>query len=412
MLREVAARVRGALRDTDTVARLGGDEFAVLLPATDAAGALQVARSLLAALEAPIVIEGRHLSVEGSVGVALAEEEDTDAAMLLRHADVAMYEAKRRRSGCAIYDPAADEHDPERLVLMGTLRQALEKDVLQLHYQPQVALANGQVRGVEALLRWPHPARGFIPPDEFIPLAEQTGLIGPLTRWVLTTALGQVQAWQEDGLTLGVSVNLSARTVHDSELPALVADLLGRHAVAPDLLTLEITESALMIDPTHARDTLARLNDLGVRLSIDDFGTGYSSLGYLKELPVDEVKIDKSFVRGLGETGDLKDAAIVRAVIAMAQALELRVVAEGVETVASWNRLRGLGCALAQGYYLSRPLPARQLQSWLRDAPWGGSALSPVAPQLELASPIPSGSSTTSQVPARPTIQARPSASP
>ncbi len=391
LLQHVATRLRGALRDTDTVARLGGDEFAVLLPATDAAGALQVARALLAALEAPIEIEGHHLGVEGSVGVALALAGggDPPAATLLRQADVAMYEAKRRRSGYAFYDPAADEHDPERLALMGALRQALAEDTLQLYYQPQVDLVSGRVSGVEALLRWPHPERGFIPPDQFIPLAEQTGLIAPLTTWVLATALRQTQAWQTAGLDLDVSVNLSARTLHDPTLLALVTDLLDRYTVAPAQLTLEITESALMVDPAHALVTLTRLTELGVRIAIDDFGKGYSSLDYLKRLPVDEVKIDKSFVLGLGDTADVTDAAIVRAVVAIAHALDLRVVAEGVETPAAWERLRALGCTLAQGYYLTRPLPAPELEQWLKDAPWGaGAALDRVEPR-ETCQPSP-----------------------
>jgi len=368
LLQEVSARLRAALRAVDTVARLGGDEFAVLLPDADEAGAIGVARVLRGVLERPILVEGQPLAVEGSVGIALAAP-TADASALLRQADVAMYMAKRAHSGHALYDPASDAHDPERLALLGALRQALEEDALELHYQPQVVLTSGLTCGVEALLRWPHPTRGFIAPDKFIPLAEQTGLIGPLTRWVLETALRQVQAWQEEGLSVGLSVNLSARTLHDPDLPVLVASLLEGHTVAPDLLTLEITESALMIDPARARDTLVRLTALGVRIAIDDFGTGYSSLGYLKQLPVAEVKIDQSFVRGLGDATDVKDAAIVCAVIALAQALGLNIVAEGVETGAAWNRLRALGCALAQGYYLSRPLPACEMTRWLRAAP-------------------------------------------
>ncbi len=380
LLQTVAARLRATLSPTDTVARLGGDEFAVLLPDAAKTRGVEVAKDLLSVLEKPVIIEGQTLAVEGSIGLTLTVSGDADASTLLRQADVAMYAAKRARSGYALYNVDDDEHDPERLSLMGELRQALDEDALALYYQPQAALAGGRTCAVEALLRWRHPTRGFIPPDVFIPLAEQTGLIAPLTRWVLETALRQAQTWRKDAASVGLSVNLSARTVHDPTLPALIADLLDRYAVPPDALTLEITESTLMIDPVYAHDTLSRLKALGVRLSIDDFGTGYSSLGYLKQLSVDEVKIDKSFVRSLGTTRDVKDAAIVQAVIAMAGALGLLVVAEGVETEAAWERLRKMGCTLAQGYYLARPLPAPEAMTWLHHSTDGLNAASQLAP--------------------------------
>ncbi len=371
LLRQVGARLRQTLRASDTVARLGGDEFAALLPGADEASAVSATRAVLAALAAPIMVEGQTLDVGASVGIALSPAHGHDATTLLRRADVAMYAAKRTRAGHAIYDEVADRHSADRLALAGALRQALATDGLLLYYQPQVSLATGAVCGVEALLRWPHPAHGFIPPDYFIPLAEHTGLIDPLTEWVLRAALRHARGWSHGGPGLGVAVNLSAHLLHDQELPATIAGLLREHGVAPGTLTLEVTESAVMADPERAVDVLARLRRLGVRLSIDDFGTGYSSLGYLKRLPVDEIKLDKSFVLGLGTNAAPADVAIVRSVVQMAQALRREVVAEGVENPEAWDLLRDLGCDVAQGYYMSRPLPAADLERWLRDSSWG-----------------------------------------
>jgi len=364
LLRQVASRMREPLRASDTVARLGGDEFGILLPATDEAGAIRVARTLLDILGAPFPVEGHALDIGASIGIALTSAGDDDAPALLRHADVAMYTAKRAHGGYALYDAEADQHSPQRLALMGALRQAVAAGELLLYYQPKVMAGTGRLGGVEALLRWPHAEHGFIPPDYFIPLAEHTGLIVPLTEWVLRTALRQHRAWRDRGLLFGMAVNLSARTLHDTHLPDLVRGLLGQHDIAPAQLTLEITESALMVDPARAREVLTRLTALGVRIAIDDFGTGYSSLGYLKRLPVHEVKIDKSLVPGLGAMADPKDIAIVRAVVAMARALGLDVVAEGVERAESLDLLRGLGCTSVQGYYFSRPLPASELERW------------------------------------------------
>jgi len=371
LLRQVGVRLRETLRASDTVARLGGDEFAALLPGADEAATISAARAVLAALTAPIMVEGQTLDVGASIGVALSPAHGDDATTLLRRADVAMYAAKHAHGGYAIYDEVADRHSADRLALAGALRQALADDGLLLYYQPQVSLATGAVCGVEALLRWPHPVHGFIPPDYFIPLAEHTGLIGPLTEWVLRAALRHARGWAHGGSSLSVAVNLSAHLLHDQELPATIAALLREYGIAPGTLTLEVTESAVMADPERAVDVLARLRHLGVRLSIDDFGTGYSSLGYLKRLPVDEIKIDKSFVLELGTGADPADVAIVRSVVQMAQALRREVVAEGVENPEAWGLLRGLGCDVAQGYYMSRPLPAAELERWLRDSSWG-----------------------------------------
>jgi len=369
LLCQVAARLRGAVRGDDTVARLGGDEFAVLLPGCDAPGAARVAADIRAALAAPLRVEGQALQTGASVGIALGPAHGTDGPTLLRRADVAMYTAKRARRGHALYEPAQDQHSAERLALVADLRAAIERGTLALHYQPQVDVASGRACGVEALVRWPHPERGPIPPDAFIPLAEQTGLIAPLTDWVLAEAVRQGRAWQRGGLLLDVSVNLSMWNLHDPALPERVAGLLRDHGLPPAWLRLELTESALMADPERALEVLTRLAGLGVRLAVDDFGAGYSSLAYLKRLPVDALKIDKGFVRELAT--DATDAAIVASTVALGHALGLRVVAEGIEDRATWDLLAGMGCDVAQGYYLSRPLPPDALAPWLlREAPW------------------------------------------
>lgn len=367
LLRQVAGRLCGVIHAGDTLARLGGDEFAVLLPHADVAGAVRVAADIRAALDAPLHVEDQVLQVGASVGIALAPAHGTDGTTLLRRADVAMYVAKRGHTGHAVYDPTQDQYSPERLALVGELRAALAHHVLTLHYQPQVDLGSGRICGVEALVRWPHPERGLIPPSRFIPLAEETGLIAPLTDWVLTEAVRQGREWQRAGLLLPVSVNLSMWNLHDPTLPERVAGLLRAHGMPPDSLRLELTESALMTDPQHALDVLMRLAALGVRLTVDDFGSGYSSLTYLKKLPVNELKIDQSFVREMAT--DATDAAIVASTVALGHALGLRVVAEGIEDQATWDLLVGMGCDVIQGYYLSRPLPPDDLACWLRETP-------------------------------------------
>jgi len=370
LLQEVAARLRAALRTSDTVARLGGDEFAVLLPTGDSAGASRVAETILAALEAPVTVEEHRFTVEASIGIAASPAQGSDAATLLRHADVAMYVAKRGHLGYAVYTGAMDAHPStsSRLALLSDLRESLAQEHLLLYYQPKVQVATARLSGVEALLRWPHPRHGFIPPDQFIPLAEQTGIMGPLTHWVLETGLRQCRAWTSQLQPLNVAINLSARSLHDQQMPQTIAALLRQFDLAPGQLTLEITESALMVDPSRALEVLTRVADLGVRLSIDDFGTGYSSLSYLKRLPVHEVKIDKSFVLAL--SSDPKDAAIVHAVIVLAHALDLEVVAEGVEDQATWDLLVTWGCDSVQGYYLCRPLPAEEVYPWIAVSSW------------------------------------------
>jgi len=368
LLQRVGPCLSSILRASDTVARLGGDEFAIVLPGDDSAGALRTARKIGDALDVPFVIDGQSLQIGASIGVALCPDHGDDTQTLLRRADVAMYEAKRTHSGCALYDAARDPYSADRLALVGALRHAIAHDELLLHYQPKVDLKSGRVFAVEALARWRHSEHGMIPPDRFIPLTEQTGLIAPLTLWVLDTALAQCRRWRSAGYTIEVAVNLSMWNLHDPGLVDALARMLADRAVPPAALCLELTESAIMADAERAQTVLARLADLGVGISIDDFGTGYSSLAYLKRLPVGELKIDKSFVQHMGE--DENDRAIVGSTIGLAHSLGLRVVAEGVEDKRAWDFLARLGCDVAQGYYLSRPLPASELEQWLRTSLW------------------------------------------
>ena len=371
LLQKIGHRLQNHLRPTDLIARLGGDEFAIVLPATDTDGAIHTARTLIGALDKPILVKGHAFSIGGSIGIALTPEHGFDVTTLLRCADVAMYVAKRSQSGHAEYSPKIDQHSPYKLALMSELRQAIADDRLLIYYQPKVSFSLGRMVGVEALVRWPHSVLGLIQAEDFIPLAERTGLIGPLTRWVLERATRQCRDWEQDGLLMHVAVNLSTHTLYDPNLLSTVTDLLQAYEVAPSQLTLEITESMLMEEPERAQVVLADLRTLGVSIAIDDFGTGYSSLAYLKRLPIDEVKIDKAFVHGLGIDADPADVAIVQAVVAMARPLQCEVVAEGVESEEAWTFLQELGCDLAQGYYCSRPLPAAELEQWARTTCWG-----------------------------------------
>jgi diguanylate cyclase (GGDEF)-like protein/PAS domain S-box-containing protein len=365
LLCELGERLQTALRASDTIARLGGDEFGVLLPQhSDHADVIHVIDRIREALDEPIVLDDLPLTVEASIGVALYPDDGTDVDTLLQRADVAMYMAKSSDTSYAFYEASADHCDPARLTLVGELRRAMERGELLLHYQPKAVLASGKVTSVEALLRWQHPERGLLPPDEFIPLAQQTGLIKPLTLYVVDEALRQCRDWQSAGIDLSVAVNLSMRNLLDVELPDQIEQLLARWELDPALLELEITESTMLADPLRTKAVLERLSAMGIRLSIDDFGTGYSSLAYLRRLPVDEIKIDRSFV--INMTRDDDDETIVRSTIDLGRNLGLEVVAEGVETEEIWERVRSLGCTVAQGYYLSRPVPAAELEAWLR----------------------------------------------
>lgn len=364
ILQEVATRIRAVQGKHAIVARLGGDEFAVLLTSvSEGAYAMRQAHKILAALHAPFTMDGLMLDIGASIGIVECPEHGEYADLLIQRADVAMYVAKQRGGGCSVYAPEHDQHSPSRLALLGELRHSIERDQLQLYYQPVISLATRRVLGVEALVRWPHTTRGLLLPDQFIPQTERNALIGSLTLWVISTALRQCSAWRKAGLPLSVSVNLSARNLHNAQLSNQVRQLLDETGAEADALELEITESAIMADPAHAKEILTRLSHMGVRLSIDDFGTGYSSLSYLKKLPVDEIKVDKSFV--IDMVTDEDNATIVRSTIELAHNLNLQVVAEGVESREILDRLIALGCDKAQGYLFSRPLPADELQRWL-----------------------------------------------
>jgi diguanylate cyclase (GGDEF)-like protein/PAS domain S-box-containing protein len=361
LLREIAGRLRRSLRESDTVARLGGDEFGVVAPdLPDSVAARMLADKLRAELAQPVVVGGLTIEVEASVGIAIYPEHGEDVETLIRHADVSMYVSKNTHTPI-VYAAAYDHHSLARLALVGELRRALENDELVVHYQPETDAATGEVHKVEALARWQHPERGLLEPDQFIPLAEQTGLIRALTSYVLDAALGQCAAWRKDGRDLGIAVNITGRELVDLGFPDEVRKLLGKWRLKPEQLELEITESTIMTDPPRARTVLTRLSKLGVRLAIDDFGSGHSSLAHLRQLPIDVLKIDKSFIQKMIE--DAEDAAIVRSAIDLGHNLGLEVVAEGVETEEAQRRLQVLGCDTLQGYHLGRPVVAASISS-------------------------------------------------
>ena len=365
VLRQVAGRLKGQLRESDTVARLGGDEFAIILPGiVDEAAAGLTASRILQALQEPLMIEGEPLEIRASIGIVLFPRHAEDADTLLRRGDAAMYEAKRAGTGTAFYTLEQDV-DSTSLTLTFELRRAIEEGALVLHYQPVLRCGTGEVIGVEALVRWPHPRHGLMAPDRFIPLAEQSRLIRPLGRRVLEAAVQQQDRWWREGITLRMAVNLSIRNLQDPELVQCVTRVLGTYTVPPDWLTLEITESTLMADTEETLKVLAPLKAMGVRVSIDDFGTGFSSLSNLKRLPIDELKIDRTFVTEMASKK--KDGLIVRSTIDLAHALGLVAVAEGVEEASAWVMLAAHGCDLAQGYYLCRPLPPAELVRWYRE---------------------------------------------
>jgi diguanylate cyclase (GGDEF)-like protein len=368
VLQEIARRLCAELPEQALVARLGGDEYAVMHPCVEGSDGVSAALALAAAaqsaLEAPVEIAGIALNIDASIGVALAPQHAEDLDSLLRRADMALDRAKSHRSRLELYTPEHDRFDAARLVLLGQVRPALERGEFILHYQPKADLRSGRVTGVEALLRWQHPERGLVPPLQFIPLIEQTALVGPITLHVIDSALAQLARWRSAGVELDMSVNLSARNLLDPELPSLIGALLTRHGVPPLRLTVEVTESATMSDPDRAVRVLLALRELGVGVSIDDFGSGHASIAYLTRLPASELKIDRSFVTNLCESP--REEAIVRSTIDLARHLELRVVAEGIETREVWERLAELGCDTAQGYLLSRPLAPEAFTQWLR----------------------------------------------
>ncbi len=365
LLRAVAERLRhDALHSRDMLARLSGDEFAILLHDTDAKAAIPVAQRILAAFERPITLDDHTVDLGAGIGVASSPEHGVDADILLSRAEVAMYAAKQNQSGTVTYHPGLDSTSEESLTMLSELRSAVDQDQLRLFLQPKVNLRTGEVLGAEALVRWEHPVRGMVPPMRFIPFAEQTGFVRVLTMWMIEQVAQMSHALTAQGLRMKLAVNLSTRDLMDQELPNKLEKVLERYAIDPSLLVLEITERAIMDDPQRALQTLNRLHGMGLKLSIDDFGTGYSSLAYLKRLPVDELKIDKSFVMNM--ESDLQDAKIVRSTVDLAHNLGLTVVAEGVESAKSWKLLDSLSCDEVQGYFIAKPMPGAQFAGWVR----------------------------------------------
>jgi len=364
LLGQIAPRLREHVDSRDLIARLGGDEFGILLRDTDAAHAMGVAESLLR-VERPFLIEGHPLEVTASIGIAVFPQHASTAETLLQRADVALYVAKRPGNSAAVYRHEDDPYDPSRVALQADLRQAIARREIILYYQPQVAIATGEVTGFEALARWRHTQRGWIPPVEFIPVAERMGLIKPLTACLVELAARQVVAWQRSGISIPVAVNVSMRNLLDPRFPATLKEIVATSGTPARQIKLEITESALMTEPARVLETMNELRAIGFGFSIDDFGTGYSSLAYLQRLPVEEIKIDRSFVGELSNNAG--SGAIVRATIELAGGLGLDVVAEGVEDESTWQSLGRLGCSTAQGYFLSRPMPPSEVEGWLAE---------------------------------------------
>jgi diguanylate cyclase (GGDEF)-like protein len=388
LLREVANRIVATLRQEDTVARLGGDEFAILLPRlANVEQAIASAERIVEALQQTFRLDELSVDVGASIGIAISPRDGDDATTLLQRADVAMYEAKGAGKPVSLYSAERDNYSPKRLTMAAELRQAITDGDIVVYHQPKARLSDGVIIGTEALVRWRHPQQGLIFPDEFIPIAEQTGLIEPLTFYVLRSALEQVRQWNATGYDLNVAVNLSVRSLVDPELPNKVAAMLAETGVPGSQLTLEITESGVMADPTRAIAVLERLAATGVRLSVDDFGTGYSSLSYLRRLPVHEVKVDRSFVFRMAS--DDSDATIVQSIIELGHNLGLRTVAEGVEDQISWDLLRRMGCDNAQGYLLSKPIPAPALTRWLEEIQPVKGEIVPIAAGRRPRSPSP-----------------------
>ena len=365
VLQKVADRIHETLINDDMVARLGGDEFGILLSHTSIEQVDIILTKILNAFEQPFDIEGHHLDLALSMGVVEYPLHGEDINILLQRADVAMYNAKNKRSGYSFYSASEDGHAISRLALAAELRKALNNNALRLFYQPKIDLPSGRIYGAEALLRWEHPERGFISPEDFIPLAEHTGLIQPITCWVMDTASKQCALWNSMGHKLLISINISTNCIHDARLPVKLNEIILGNKLSPDQITLEITENIFIKDPVRSKKIMDNINRMGVGLSIDDFGTGYSSLAYLKQLPVDELKIDKSFVMEMLE--DENDEIIVRTTIDLAHNLGIRVVAEGVESLTVARRLKELNCDAAQGYYLGRPMEVEDFIKYIED---------------------------------------------
>jgi diguanylate cyclase (GGDEF)-like protein len=378
LLQQIGPRLSTALRKHDLMARLGGDEFGIVLPDLPSeAAAVRVAGRMMEELEKPFSVEGLQLDASGSIGIALYPAHSDDVETLLRGADVAMYAAKESGAGFEVYKRSLDRHSAARLTLIGQVRPAIDNHELVLWYQPMVRLSDERVVGAEALVRWMHPERGIVMPDQFIPMVERTVLLRPMTQYLIELALQQSHRWERMGLPLEVAVNLSTRSLLDQHLPEQVAEALSRWQVLPERLTLELTESFLMAESGRTTAVLTGLSEVGVMLSIDDFGTGYSSLSHLRRLPIDEIKIDRSFVTRMRQ--DPNDTMLVQATVDLGRNLGLRVVAEGVETRDAFEDLALMGCDMAQGSVLTKPLPATELTAWIAERGGPGVVVQPAA---------------------------------
>ena len=370
VLKQIAVRLRNLLHSSDTLARLGGDEFGVVLTrVSDAGDVTAVARKILDSLEQPFAIEGHLLEVSTSIGIALYPAHGADVRTLVRRADVAMYTAKEANVGYACHNEEHESHSPEQLALTVEMRSAMEHDEFALYYQPKLHLGSGLMTRAEVLIRWNHPKRGLLAPAAFIPIAERTGLIKPLTDWIIDRMLKQCRAWHDAGAPVHVAVNVSAKSLQEQTLPVKFQAALDKWNIDPRFVKVEITESSIMADPAHALAITSMLQSMGIRISLDDFGTGFSSLTNLRQLPIDELKIDKSFVMGM--TASEADTTIVRTMVDLAHNLGKQVCAEGVEDELTWRRLGEMGCDLAQGYWISKPLPAEDFLAWLVETFWG-----------------------------------------
>ncbi len=384
LLQQVAARLENVFRKSDTVARvsgetvarLGGDEFAAILPTVSTErDAMNVAQRVQFAMEHPVLVAEHSLTISISVGIVMFPTHGNEGSTLLQRADIAMYQAKHNHQGFAFYDAKQDHHSLSQLTMVSDLRKAMEKNQLLMHFQPKIDIRTGILCGAEALVRWQHPERGFMPPDNFIPVAEQSGIIVPLTAWVLNESIKECAQWHRRGVPIPVAVNLSVRNLHDPKITEVILSTLRRYNLPPNALIIELTETAVMTDTNRALSILLALANEGVKVSVDDFGTGYSSLANLKKLPVHEIKIDRSFVIDMNENNN--ESVIVRSTIDLAHNMNMKVTAEGVETEFTWNLLRGYGCDMAQGYFLARPMPGKDFLTWAGDArhtPAGASA--------------------------------------
>lgn len=373
VLKQLAARLQGVVLGSDKVARIDGNIFAVLLSdGIDESEPVLLAKYIQTALEPVFIVDKLHIPVHVNVGIVHFPEHGEDVDTLVQKAGVALFMAAKSNEGYAVYAPAFDDHSPRRLTLMSELRRAIESNQLELYYQAKVALQTSELFGVETLVRWHHPKHGFIPPDEFIIMAERTRMIRPLTVWVIKEAFRQCALWHAQGKDLTVSINLSTRDLHDPELPDLISGIAASTGIKPKWMIFEITESSIMTDPDSALEIIKRLNRMGYQFSIDDYGTGYSSLAYLKKMPLAELKIDRSFVMDILSSEN--DEVIVNATINLAHNLGLHVTAEGVENEEIMTKLTDLGCDLAQGYHLNKPLPVNEFNQWMEEKPWKPAA--------------------------------------